>query len=112
MNIFKRKLLICLLLFIAVFVSNTNMASAEYRYRDLYTNVNKAGKYRYYSSPEGSAYIDKLPAGYIHVKTEVTKELNPETMTEGDTVQFKTTEDLVLSNFLTLPTSSIISGKI
>lgn len=112
MKIFKRKLLISFLLFIAVFVSNTNMVSAKYRYKDLYTNVNKEGKYRYYSSPEGSAYIDKLPAGYIHVKTEVTKELNPETITEGDIVQFKTTEDLVLSNFLTLPTGSIISGKI
>lgn len=112
MKISNTKTLLGFLLCLCIILCNTNTASAKDRHKDIFTNVNKVEKYRYYSSPEGSAYIDQLPEGYIHISTKITKEINPKDMTVGDVVEFQTTEPVVLSDFLTLPENSVISGRV
>lgn len=91
---------------------NASSTFAESRYRDLFTNVNKEGKYRYYSSPQGSSYIDKMPEGYLQVNTIVKEEFSTENLTIGQNAFFKTTEPVQLADFLVLPEGSIIKGTV
>lgn len=93
-------------------VATTNITFAKDRYKDLFTNVNKADKYRYYSSPQGSAYVDKMPEGYIQVNTVVEQTLDTSGLSTGQQAVFKTTEPLQLADFLVLPAGSLIKGKV
>lgn len=101
-----------LLIILSFLVFQDNITLAANRRKDLFSIQNKEANYYYYSSPDGSAYINTLPHNYAHVNTQLVNTIDSLNITTGQVVQFKTVEPIVLSDFLTLPQNSIIYGKV
>jgi hypothetical protein len=93
-------------------ISSGQAIQAEDKTTNLFSFHNKQDKFHYYSSPAGSAYIHELPDGYYHINTNIEKDLDPKTTQEGERVNFKVNETLKVSDFLTIPAGSTISGTL
>ena len=106
------KKILCCLFCLTILFCQVQTTFAKDRHKDLFTVINNNDKFRYYSSPEDSAYIKTLPEGYVHVYTKSAQPIETEGEQIGDEYRFVTNEPINLSDFLTLPQGSVISGKV
>lgn len=112
MKSYRNNLIAVILISMGFLFSLSNPLFAKNRYRDLYTVPVESEKFRYFSSPEYSGYIKPLPKNYVHAFTEIIDTIEPLNLQMGEEIKLKTVEPINLSDFLTIPQGSIISGRV